>query len=70
MKNNHEKKNSNNTEIETLNHQSKYKKILNTLHDVEIKIRDILTISHKQQEEKAIAVIKENLKFFYKYAAI
>ena len=34
------------------------KKLLNTLHDVEIKIQDILTISCKQEEEKAIAAIK------------
>jgi len=50
-----------------LNHLSKYKKkqLLNTLHGVEIKIQDILTVSRKQEEEKAI---KENPKFFYKYA--
>jgi hypothetical protein len=36
---------------------------------VEIKIQDILTVSRKQEEEKAIAAIKENAKFFYKYAA-
>jgi len=36
---------------------------------VEIKIQDILTVSRKQEEEKAIAAIKENPKFFYKYAA-
>jgi len=44
------------------------KKLLNTLHGVEINIQDILTVSRKQ-EEKAIAAIKENPKFFYKYAA-
>jgi len=43
--------------------------MLNTLHDVEFNLQDILTISHKQQEENAIAAIKENPKFFYKYAA-
>ena len=32
---------------------------------MEIKIQDILTVSRKQEEEKAI---KENPKFFYKYA--
>ena len=36
---------------------------------VEIKKQDILTVFRKQQEEKAIAEIKENSKFFYKYAA-
>ena len=36
---------------------------------MEIKIQDILTISHKQEEEKTIAAIKKNPKFFYKYAA-
>ena len=35
---------------------------------MEIKIQDMLTIFHKQ-EEKEIAAIKENSKFFYKYAA-
>ena len=44
------------------------KKLLNTFHDVEIKIQDILTISCKQQQEKAIGGIKENPKFFYTYA--
>ena len=35
---------------------------------METKIQDILTISHKQ-EKKAIAAIKDNAKFFYKYVA-
>ena len=56
--------------IETLNQPSKFKnKILNTLHDVEIKIQAILTVSHKQQEEKEIAAMKEKPLLFYKYAA-
>jgi len=67
-KNTHE--NSNNAMIETLNQPSKFKnKILNTLHDVEIKIQAILTVSHKQQEEKEIAAMKEKPLLFYKYAA-
>ena len=45
------------------------KKLLNTFHDVEIKIQHILTISHKQEEGKAGAAIKDNPKFLYKYAA-
>ena len=36
---------------------------------MEIKIWDILTVACKQEEEKAIAAIKENPKFFYEYAA-
>ena len=36
---------------------------------MKIKIQDILTVSYKQEEEKAIAAIKENPKFFDKYAA-
>jgi len=57
----HEKKNSNNAlKLSTTRVNTK------TLHDVEIKI---LTLFRKQQEEIAITAIKENPKFFYKYAA-
>ena len=36
---------------------------------MEIKIQDSLTLSRRQEEQKAIAAIKENSKLFYKYAA-
>ena len=52
--------------------QTNTKKLLNSLHEVEKNIQNIqniFTSSRKQEEEKAIAAIKENPKFFYKYAA-
>jgi len=44
------------------------KNLLNTPHDVENKMQDMLTVSRKQEDENAIAAIEENPKFFYKYA--
>jgi len=50
--------------IKTFKPKSKFSK--SKIHST---VLDILTISRKQEEEKTIAAIKENPKFFYKYAA-